>query len=220
MRTAVWLILAAGSGAVAGTAVGNAPFDPDPWQVLAEVRDQLRADSPLETRFTQSFVPSGFSTGDRESGALYVDLPRCLRFEYREPLAKDYLLCGDWVYTWNPGEASGRRFLVNDSEAEGLDLLRLEVEALKTRYRAELAAGATDRTIIRLVPKNLAASLRQASVEVERRPASATSAGSQRLLALAYQDRSGNETRFEIADSRRLASRAEFTPPRLEWLEE
>lgn len=199
---------------------GADPFSADPWDVLAEVRDQLRDTSPLEASFTQTFVPGGFSTGDTESGALYVDLPRCLRFEYREPFPKDFLLCGDWVYTWNPGEPSGRRFLVNDSESEGIDLLRLEVDSLKTRYRAELGTDAAKRTVIRLIPKDGAADIRKASVEIGRIEDSAQSPGTGRLLALTYEDRSGNQTRFEIADYRKLATRTDFETPALDWLED
>lgn len=211
----------ASTGPVTGAEpLGTDPLLSDPWNVLAEVRDQLRAESPLATTFTQTFLPSGFSTGDMESGVLFIDLPRCLRFEYREPFPKNFLLCGDWVYTWNPGDPSGRRFLTNDGEAEGLDLLRLEVDVLKTRYRAEFSADEADRTVIRLIPEDEAADIREASIEIGRHeePAQATAAG--HLLALAYEDRSGNQTRFEITDHRKLETRGEFEPPTLEWLED
>jgi hypothetical protein len=170
--------------------------------------------------FTQTFVPGGFSTGDKESGTLYIDLPRCLRFEYREPFPKNFLLCGDWVYTWNPGDPSGRRFLTNDSEAEGLDLLRLEVDVLKTRYQAEFDAGVADRTVIRLNPRNEASDVRQASIEIGTLEDSVPAAAAHRLLALAYEDSSGNRTRFEITDHRGLDARSEFEPPAIDWLED
>ncbi len=187
---------------------------------LGEVRDQLRARSPLAADFTQTFVPSGFSSGDTESGTLYIDLPRCLRFEYQKPFPKNFLLCGDWVYTWNPGDPSGRRFLVNDSEAAGIDLLRLEVEALKGHYRAELGAGDASRTVIRLIPTDGAADIREASVEVGKTENSSGTTETPSLLALAYVDRSGNRTRFEIAGYRKLATKADFETPPLEWLED
>ncbi|MCP4202846.1 MAG: outer membrane lipoprotein carrier protein LolA [bacterium] len=223
------LLLSWGLAAAAGLATGagalsaDSSTGTDPWQVLAGVRDQLRDASPLETRFIQTFVPGGFSTGDTESGALYVDLPRCLRFEYLEPFPKDFLLCGDWVYTWNPGESSGRRFLVNDSEAEGLDLLRLEVDALRARYRAELGAPENDRTIIRLIPKNETSDLREATIEVghgEAGDPSADHSGAARLLALAYDDASGNQTRFEMTNYEELEDKTDFAPPAIDWLED
>ncbi len=190
------------------------------WALLGEVRDQLRARSPFAVGFTQTFVPSGFSSGDTESGILYVNLPRCLRFEYQEPFPKNFLLCGDWVYTWNPGDPSGRRFLVTDSEAAGIDLLRLEVEALEEHYRAELGTGNASRTVIRLIPTDEAADIREASVEVGETEDPAGSTEPPRLLALAYVDRSGNRTRFEIAGSSKLATKADFETPPLEWLED
>ena len=193
--------------------VSGAEPDGDAWASLAALRDDLRAASPLAASFTQTYVPSGFSTGDAEAGALYLDLPRCLRFEYREPFPKNYLLCGDWVYTWNPEEPSGRRFLVDDSEAEGIDLLRLEIEALRGRYRAEFAAMESDRDVIRLVPVDPVAEISEASVELTR------ASNGPRLAALAYVDRGGNRTRFEITGYGALETRAAFATPAIEWLD-
>lgn len=191
----------------------------DPWAELLEMRDQLRADSPLTAAFEQSFVPSGFSTGDSESGTLYLDLPKCLRFEYREPFPKNFLLCGDWVYTWNPNEPSGRRFLVEDSEAEGIDLLRLEVAGLRKRYRAEFADSGASTETIRLLPTGDDTEIREARVELERLDEPASGA-KRRLIALSYEDRSGNRTRFEIGEPSGLESRTDFSPPPLAWLDD
>ncbi|MFQ5526838.1 MAG: outer membrane lipoprotein carrier protein LolA [Thermoanaerobaculia bacterium] len=189
----------------------------DPWTLVSLARNELQSGSPLEARFTQTFLPSGFSTGDLESGALYVDLPLCIRFEYTEPFPKNFLLCGDWVYTWNPGEVSGRRFLATDDEAEGLDLLRLEVDELETRYRAELAPNRDERTVVNLISMDPEAEIRAASLELDRRQ---VGAATHSLHALAYEDRSGNRTRFEISGYRPLAEVAVLRPPALEWLED
>lgn len=206
--------------AEAAVAATNDSANQTAWDTLAKVRDRLRTQSPLAAGFSQTFVPSGFSTGDQESGTLYVDLPKCLRFEYSEPFPKDFLLCGDWVYTWNPGDPSGRRFLIDDSEAEGIDLLRLEVETLKTRYRAEIQSGDAGRTVIELFPTNEDSDIREASVEVGRTEGSEAPSATFDLLALSYMDHSGNRTRFEISHQGELATKADFETPDLEWLED
>ena len=191
----------------------------DPWALLSATRDELSRLSPLAARFTQTFVPSGFGSGDSESGALYVDLPRCLRFEYLEPFPKNFLLCGDWVYTWNPGEPSGRRFLSGDGEADSLDLLRLNVTALRMRYEATAATADGQRALIRLVPLDRDSEIRSAEIELGPVPA-ATGSAARALDALSYKDRSGNRTRFEITAYRSLGERAVFEPPPLEWLQD
>lgn len=180
------------------------------WEVLDGLRNELSAGPPLEARFDQSFVPSGFSTGDVESGSLFLDLPRCLRFDYLEPFPKSFLLCGDWIYTWNPGEASGRRYLLEESDADGLDLLRLDVDSLRRRYRARVVSESTQGIGIELTPLEAAGEIRSATLEL--------APGGRELRALAYRDAGGDQTRFEIGSARDLDDRAAFQPPQLEWL--
>ena len=213
-------LVSVSSGALGST-------EPEPWELLAQVRGELSRKPPLEARFTQTFVPSGFSAGDSESGTLYVDLPLCLRFEYREPFPKNFLLCGDWIYTWNPGEPSGRRFLIADddrggaggSENDGLDLLRLEVDSLRERYRAETVLAVGAHSVIELTPVDPTGTIRSASIEIGPRSESAISEGLG-LRALSYEDLNGDRTRFEITSYTRLEGRTALEPPKIEWLED
>ncbi len=215
------VLVAAGLGhSGASSAVDPAAGDA-PWALLVEARDQLRERSPLVAGFSQTFVPSGFSVGDSESGALYLDLPRCLRFEYLEPFPKNFLLCGDWVYAWNPGEPSGRRYLTAEGEGEGLDLLRLDVDALRKRYRARIGARAAgdddgdgdgNSKFLALSPIGSVDEIRSATLELG--PLRSV------LRSLSYEDEGGNRTRFEITDYRPLDERTAFRPPELEWLQD
>jgi len=191
----------------------------DGWSLLERARTELKSSSPLEAQFTQTFLPSGFSSGDTESGSLYLDLPRCLRWEYGEPFPKNFLLCGDWVYTWNPDEPSGRRFLVEEDEAAGLELLRLDVDRLKTAYVATVLSATETRVVVHLQPLDPDSEISEAKLELAGNGSGNQTAG--RLLAVEYQDPSGSRTRFELSNYSSLAEETAFEPPSdLQWLED
>lgn len=178
------------------------------WDALTALRDALVDRGPQRIDFKQMFTPAGFKTGDEEQGRLSLSLPDCLRWDYSYPYQKVYLLCGSEVYSWNPGEPSGRRYPVDSEQAPGLDLLRMRVEALRDRYDAELTRH-DDRVSVTLQPLR-AADIRDATFDIDPR--------SQRLLALSYHDQEGNLTRFEFSGDRPLGDLTLFSPPRdLAW---
>jgi outer membrane lipoprotein-sorting protein len=177
----------------------------DAWSRIETLRKSLAESGPQVARFTQTYVPNGFSSGESESGMLYLALPDCLRWDYDEPYPKSFLLCGQDVYAWNRGETAGRRSRVDAKQEAGLDLLLLSVAELRTRYQA--AAGAAPGEIS-LVPLRAPASA----------PADATlilDAGGKRLAGLSYRDREGNLTRFTLGDyrPRGAAEKDVFQPP-------
>ncbi len=184
----------------------------DGWGLLRDLRARLEA-APQIADFQQEFVPAGFSSGDRESGRLTLALPGCLRWDYDEPFPKSYLLCGETVWTWNPGESSGRTFAVDPEEERGLDLLRLGVERLAERYEAELVDGGGEGAAVRLVPSGETTEIAEATLVL-------AAAGS--LRRLSYRDVEGNTTRFEFSGHRPLDRRsADLRPPaELSWIED
>lgn len=206
------LVLAAMASPVRSPAQDEVPLSADdPWSILERVRAELLSASPIEVTFVQTFVPNGFASGDEESGALYLDLPTCLRWQYGEPFPKDFLLCGDWVYTWNPDEASGRRFLIEDGEAEGMDLLRLEIEGLRQKYRATVKDA--NGTEVVLEPLSDAAEIRQAAFVLGE--------DGFKITELSYEDQAGNRTAFSLSEYRPVSSVRPFEPPdNLEWIED
>ena len=150
----------------------------------------------------------------RATGRLTLALPGCLRWDYDEPFPKSYLLCDETIWTWNPGEASGRTFIVDPEEERGLDLLRLGVERLEERYSADLVAGAGPAPVVRLQPTGPANEIVAATLEL--------TAGGDSLAELSYRDAEGNTTRFEFSDHQVLAGgTARLEPPAgLVWIEE
>ena len=185
----------------------------DPWAVLSGVRQSLVEAGPTEASFTQTYIPAGFSSGEKETGRMFLALPDCMRWDYKDPYPKSFLLCGGMAHSWNQEDKSGRRYRIDRRNEPGLDLLLLGLDTLKTRYRAEAKTVEGGRVQVSLIPKEKLAELTDAALTVD--PAK------QRLVAVSYHDREGNLTRFEIKDYRDLPRRGQFSPPAgIKWEEQ
>ncbi|HBL28948.1 MAG TPA: hypothetical protein DD490_19105 [Acidobacteria bacterium] len=199
----VWMIAALATSAAQAQA-------PDPWAVLNGVRASLVEAGPTGAQFTQTYVPAGFSSGEKEMGRLALALPDCLRWDYDEPYPKSFLLCGGIAHSWNPQDKNGRRYRIDRKNEPGLDLLLLGVDDLKGRYLATARALDGGRIEISLSPKGKIAELTDATFTIDD--------AAHRIVQIAYHDREGNLTRFEIGGYQDLARRDQFSPPEgIEW---
>jgi outer membrane lipoprotein-sorting protein len=209
MKRPSFLLLAA----LALLPLGAAAQDADPWMTLKNVRQSLVDAGPTGANFVQTFTAAGFSSGDQESGRLALSLPDCMRWDYTTPFPKSFLLCGGTVHAWNEGDQTGHRYRVDRKKEPGLDLLLLGVDELKSRYQATGKAVADGKIEIALIPKKKdIAELTDATLTVD--PAS------RRVVAVAYHDREGNLTRFEITGYQDLARQGSFSPPgNLRWVD-
>lgn len=190
--------------------------DDDAWAELEAAREGLAMESPLAANFVQSYVPAGFSSGDEETGRLFLSLPACLRWDYEEPYPRRYLLCGQSVWVWSPDEPVGDRFLQVSREEAGLDFLLLSVERLRERYEAALATTEDGAARIELAPTSEEAPFARAAITL--------GGESRRPVRLEYADREGNETRFDLSLYRGIEPRGPgeaglFTPPDIEWID-
>jgi len=179
--------------------------EPDPWAVLNGVRASLVEAGPTGATFTQTYVPAGFSSGEKEMGRLALALPDCLRWDYDEPYPKSFLLCGGVAHSWNPQDKSGRRYRIDRQNEPGLDLLLLGVDDLKGRYVATGRAADGGRVEVNLSPKGKVAELTDATFTID--------AAARRIVQIAYHDREGNLTRFEIGGYQDLSRQDQFSPP-------
>lgn len=184
----------------------------DPWELLGKLRGNLAA-TPQQAAFVQEYRPAGFSSGDREGGDLYLAIPECVRWDYREPYPKSFLLCGTEIHTWNPGDRAGRRFTFSDSDEPGLDLLRLRLEELQQRYDAQVEINQQESIVVVLTPLSASFAIAEARLTID--PLAT------HLLGLSYRDQDGNISRFEISEYQSLPAGEIFEPPaELEWIEE
>ena len=195
----------------AARVVAEVSAETDPWHWLQVVRESLST-TPASATFTQTFRPAGFDSGDRESGTLYISLPACVRWDYKVPLAKSFLLCGDSVFMWNVGESTGRKHAIRVAEQPGLDLMTLQVELLQNRYDAEVTTSGPDRVELTLSPKAQDTELATATMIIE--PVT------ERPMVIQYLDRQGNLTRFDLTDFLPIGESNQFEPPSdIEWLD-
>ena len=194
------------------TAPSQAAEAQDPWSLLGELRDNLGGGSQ-QASFVQIYRPAGFTTGDRETGHLYLSLPDCVRWDYEDPYPKTFLLCRDTIHTWNPGDQAGRRFLLVDSDEPGIDLLRLQIDDLRLRYEARTEKGEDGSLQVILSPHVPSPAIAEARLTIEP--------SRQVLSILSYRDQEGNTSRFEITDYEPHEDASYFEPPAdLEWLDQ
>lgn len=179
--------------------------EPDPWSTLESVRRSLVEAGPTGAGFAQTYVPAGFTSGEKENGKLAMALPDCLRWDYEHPYPKSFLLCGGLVHAWNPEDKTGQRYRVDRKNEPGLDLLLLGVDDLKNRYTATAKELAGGKVGVSLTPKGQLAELADATLTVDT--------ATKRLTEVSYHDREGNLTRFEIAAYEALPRSGSFSPP-------
>jgi hypothetical protein len=177
----------------------------DAWGLLEETRAALAADAPLAADFVQTYLPAGFSSGERESGRLALAVPDCLRWDYALPYPKAFLVCDGRVHAWSPEDKSGRAHELDREQQPGLDLLLLPVADLRRRYQATAATAPEGGVRVTLTPLRPRAELRQAALVLDPR--------SRRIVEIEFRDREGNFTRFALSGYRPLADAEAFTPP-------
>lgn len=186
----------------------------EPFGAIEELRSSLAAKGPSTAHFEQTFVPAGFSSGETESGTLALGLPKCLRWDYREPLEKSFLLCDLELYSWNVGEPSGQLVALDNAEQPGLDLLLLPRERLVALYSATLTAKEAGSVEVALTPRDPATSPIAAATLVLDGERS-------RIESLSWRDREGNQTTFIFSQWQscpECSDDATFTAPReLTW---
>jgi outer membrane lipoprotein-sorting protein len=187
----------------------------DPWASLKTVRQSLVEAGPTGAGFVQTYIPAGFTSGEKENGKLALALPDCLRWDYTAPYPKSFLICGGVLYAWNEEDKTGRRYRVDRKKEPGLDLLLLGVDELKERYHATGKAVEGGHVEIALSPKDKGktSELTDATLTVDP--------STKRVTGIAYHDREGNLTRFDIAGYEDLPRQGRFTPPAgIKWEEQ
>jgi len=182
------------------------------WGSLAAARTEFER-AAWQADFVQTYVPAGFTSGERETGRLAMTLPGRMRWDYSLPYDKVFLIRGAEAYTWNPGETTGRKALLEAGEREHLALLELDTASLRELYSASIDTRDPGILEILFEPLDRDTDIRSAYLALEP--------STHRILELSYSDLEGNETRFELS-GHRIAAQADLfdPPPDLDWLED
>ena len=190
--------------------VGTASAE-DPWSELALARQAIERYA-WTADFVQTFVPAGFSSGEREAGRVSLQLPGMLRWDYELPYEKSFLIRGATAFSWNADELSGRKALLEAEDLNHLALLELDIATLRARYRAELSQAAGGGVEIALVPIEPGHEIRDAHLRID--------ATSYQLLTVRYSDVEGNTTEFQLSGHRVAAEDSLFLPPAdIDWID-
>lgn len=194
-------------------ASANDPTEFSPWVLLEKLRDGMQSSGPMTSQFTQTYIPAGFSDGDREQGHMSMWLPDCLRWNYEAPQKKNFLVCQSEVYHWSEDEPGGRRYRIDPRGEPGMDLLLVPVSALRQRYVASSEAQKDGSYVISLATPPSEGGNFSARIQIDR--------DKSRVQRLEYTDDEGNLTRFQLTNYKQLSHTALFQPPDdIEWTEE
>jgi outer membrane lipoprotein carrier protein len=206
--TFVFTVLALASAGLAAPAGVRAAADPPrdaAWKAIETFRGNLAEQSPFTAKFVQTYLPEGFSTGEKESGRMALHLPDCLRWDYDEPYPKSFILCGDVIHYWNQGEKEGQTDEIDADHEPGLDLLLVSVDELQRRYGATLKRG-DGGVSITLRPTTANEFVAEATLEIDSKL--------ERLVVLRYVDPEGSRTEFRISGYKPGVATGTFNPPK------
>jgi outer membrane lipoprotein carrier protein len=175
--------------------------------LLKLVDDHYNHLASLRTRYTEHYTGMGL---DRtESGTLLLKKPGRMAWHYDTPAGKVFILDGKFAWFYTPGDAQAQRI-----PAKQMDDLRTPLRFLlgHTQLKKELdnititpdAGG----DLIAGVPKNMAARIKQISLQV-------TSTGE--ITAMKLEELDGATTSFSFTDERENVPAADsdffFNPP-------
>jgi chaperone LolA len=145
--------------------------------------------------FTQIYTPAGFATSKRESGAVWIQAPQKLRFDYTAPEKK--------TFTYDAGE--GRFFSPEDMQLTIRKLSPDEKARLPIVFLAKPEELTKQYEIGVDAQKAVLLKPRAPSSELAWLKLSIGASGS--VEGLAYEDGSGNRTEFRFESWRREKAR-------------
>lgn len=126
--------------------------------VALKLENTLRSYDTFQADFEQFYYSSTITTPLHEKGKIYFKKPTHMRWEYKEPEEKVFLIKDDIFWDYNKEEALLTKYNLSDEEhnVEVISLLSGQVGLLDT-YIIEFSPFPTDKTKvkhIKLTPKD------------------------------------------------------------------
>ncbi len=185
--------------ATAGTLRAQSPLPPEAASAFSRAASLYSDGSAHGAAFVQIYTPAGFTTARRESGALWIQAPQKLRFDYEAPEKK----------TFTYGDGEGRLYTPDDKQ---LSIQKLSIEdrarlpivfladpaELARQYAVSVEPGAGAVTRVLMKPRAARSDLAWLRLSVGRD-------GS--IEELSYEDAGGNRTEFRFEGWRKEKAR-------------
>lgn len=162
------------------------PAASDVMALLARSAAAFSTGAADTSGFTQIYTPAGFSTARRESGAVWVQAPERLRFDYAAPDAR--------VFTYDAGE--GRFYSPEDRQLTVHTLTPDERVRLPIVFLEKPGELARRYAIARAPSGEVVLTPRSADSDLAWLKLKITDTGM--VETLSYQDTSGNLTEFRF----------------------
>jgi outer membrane lipoprotein carrier protein len=127
-------------------------------EVALKLENTLRSYQTFQADFEQFYYSSTITTPLHEKGKIYFKKPTLMRWEYKEPEEKIFLIKDDMFWDYNKEEALLTKYNLSDEEhnVEVISLLSGQVGLLDT-YVVEFSPFPTDKKNvkqIKLTPKD------------------------------------------------------------------
>jgi outer membrane lipoprotein-sorting protein len=177
-----------------------ASLPPEAQAALDRARAHYNDGAAHAAAFVQIYSPAGFSTGKRESGALWIQAPERLRFDYEAPEKK--------TFTYDAGEGrfyapEDRQLTVHrltpDERARLPVVFLTAAEELSREYAIEAKTGEAGATLLTLTPRAPRQELSWLKLTVARDGSAPE---------LSFEDSAANRTVFRFEGWRREKARA------------
>lgn len=174
----------------------------------AEIDHVAAAMAGKEAQFTQRFTPKGFKNAQSEGGSVLFGTLPMMRWSYTTPEEKLFVFDGSKSWLYVPADKQVTVGRLDESRKRELPFLLLGDPAAREKYFSLTEKSSRGAVVTTLQPRDPAAMIRNIVIT--------TGATDHLIRSVAYNDREGNRTVFEISGYHPRAATPElfrFTPP-------
>lgn len=164
--------------------------------------------SGTEASFVHHFTAKGFRKPQVESGSVVFGPLPAMRWSYTRPEQKTFVFDGTTSWFYVPADRQVTTAQVNAARKRELPFLLLGDAAARNQHFAVREQKSGGKVVTTLQPKSAASPIRTVTVTINP--------SSHFIERIAYTDREGNSTSFQLSGYRRKAANAamfRFDPP-------
>jgi len=168
----------------------------------AEIDRAAAALAGTEATFTQSFTPKGFTKPQTESGTVVFGTLPMMRWSYASPEEKLFVFDGERSWFYVPGDKQVTVTRLDGARRAELPFLLVGDSAARDKNFVTSEKTQGNVVVSRLTPRSASAMIRSISVEIDR--------NTHLIRRVAYTDREGNQTAFNLTFRRKRPEAAAF----------